>query len=79
MFSLNVFYRFLAIKLELLNIHKYENHLICIFELYTNGQCCSYNLMLTLMFYDDLKLRYDQFTTYTPQQNVGHFIFLRPS
>ena len=53
MFDLNVFYRFLAIKLELVNIHKYANQLICIFELYTNGQCCGFNLIPNLMFYDD--------------------------
>ena len=66
---------FLTIKLELVNIHKYANQLICLFELYTNGQCCSFNLIPTLMFYDDQNLRYDQFTTYTPQRNVGHFVF----
>ena len=31
MFNLNVFTDFLAIKLELVNIRKYANHLICIF------------------------------------------------
>ena len=29
---------YLAIKLELVNIYKYANQLICIFELHTNGQ-----------------------------------------
>ena len=70
---------FLAIKLELDKIHKYANQLLCISELYTNGQCCSFNLIPKLMFYEDLKLRYDQFTTYTPQRNVGHFVFWWPS
>ena len=32
MLNLNVFYRFLAIKLELFNIHEYANQLICIFN-----------------------------------------------
>ena len=36
MFNLNAFYRFLAMKLELVNIHRYANQLICIFGLYTN-------------------------------------------
>ena len=45
MFNLNVFYRFLAIKLELVNIHTYANQLICIFELYAKGQCCSFNMI----------------------------------
>ena len=53
MFNINEFYRFLAIKLELVNIYKYANQLICIFELYTNGQCCSFNLIPILMLYDD--------------------------
>ena len=53
MFNLNLFYRFYAIKLELVNIHKYANQLICIFELYTNRQSCSFNLILNLKFYDD--------------------------
>ena len=79
MFNLIVLYRFLAIKLELVNIHKYANQLICIFELYTNRQCCSFNLIPNLMFYDDKKLRYDQYTTHTPQRNDGHFVFWRPS
>ena len=38
MFNLNIFYRFLAQKLELVKIHKYANQLICIFELHTKGQ-----------------------------------------
>ena len=79
MFNLNVFYRLLAIKLELVNNHKYSNQLICIFELYTNRQCCSFYLMPSLMFYDNQKLRYDQFTTYILKRNVGHFVFWRPS
>ena len=53
MFNLNVFYRFFGIKLELVNIHKYANQFICIFELYTNGQCCSFNLIPNLMVYDE--------------------------
>ena len=53
MFNLKVFYQFLAIKLELVNIYKYANQLICIFELSTNGQCWCFNLILNLMFYDD--------------------------
>ena len=53
MFNLNVFYRFLAIKLELVNIHKYANQLICAFEFYTKGQCCSFNLIPNLLLYDD--------------------------
>ena len=53
MFNLNVFYWFLVIKLELVNIHKYTNQLICIFEFYTNEQCCSFNLIPNLMFNDD--------------------------
>ena len=53
MLNLNVFYRFLAIKSELVNIHKHANQLICIFELYTNGQFCTFNLIPNLMFYDD--------------------------
>ena len=53
MFNLNVFYPFLAIKLELVSILKYANQLICIFELYTNGQCYSFNLIQNLMFYDE--------------------------
>ena len=32
MFNLNIFYRFFAIKLKLVNINKYANQLICIFE-----------------------------------------------
>ena len=79
MFNLNVFNQFLAINLELVNIYKYANQLICILELNTNGQCCSFHLIPNLMFYDDKKLRYDQFTIYTPQQNVGHFVFWWPS
>ena len=38
MFNLNKFYRFSAQKIELVNIHKYANQLICIFEFYTKGQ-----------------------------------------
>ena len=38
MINLNIFYPFLAQKLELVNIHKYANQLICIFEFYTKGQ-----------------------------------------
>ena len=53
MFNLMYFTDFLAIKLELVNIHDYANQLICIFELYDNGQCCSFNLIRNLMFYDD--------------------------
>ena len=53
MFNLNVFYDYLAIKLELVNIHKYANQLICIFEFYSNRQCCRFNLIPYLMFYDD--------------------------
>ena len=44
---------FLAIKLELVNIHQYANQLICIYELNTNRQCCSFNLIPNLMFYND--------------------------
>ena len=36
--NLNTFYRVLAKKLELVNIHKNANQLICIFEFYTKGQ-----------------------------------------
>ena len=53
MFNFMYFTDFLAIKLELVNIHKYANQLICIFELYTNGQCCSFNLIPIMMLYDD--------------------------
>ena len=53
MFNLNVFYQFLAMKLELANIHTYANQFICIFEIYTNGQYCSFNLIPNLMFYDN--------------------------
>ena len=53
MFNLNVFYRLFGHKLELDNIHKYSNQLICIFGLYTNGRCCSFNLIPNWMFYDD--------------------------
>ena len=73
------FYRFLAIKLERVDIHKYANQLVCIFELYTNGQCCSFNLIPNLRLYVDEKLRYDTFTTYAPKRNDGHFVFWRPS
>ena len=53
MFNLNVFNLFLAIKLERVNIHEYANQLICTFERYTNRQCCSFNLIPNLMFYED--------------------------
>ena len=36
-------------------------------------------LVLSLMFYDEEKLRYDQFTTYILVRSVGHFVFWRPS
>ena len=33
MFNLKVFYRFLAKKLDIVNIHKYANQFICIIDL----------------------------------------------
>ena len=38
MFNQNIFYQFLAKKLELINIHKYAKQIICIFDFYTKGQ-----------------------------------------
>ena len=53
MFNLDVFNQLFSVKLELVNIHKYANQLFCIFELYTNEQCCSFNLIPNLMFYNN--------------------------
>ena len=38
MLNLNIITDFLAKNLELVNIHKYANQFICIFEFYTKGQ-----------------------------------------
>ena len=53
MLNINVFTDFLAIKLKLVNIHKYANQLICIFDFYTKEQWCSFNLIPKLLLYDD--------------------------
>ena len=48
---------YVYITFDNVNIHKYANQLICIliciFELYTRGQCRSFNLIPNLMFYND--------------------------
>ena len=37
-------------------------------------QFCRFNLILSLLFYDEQKLIYDQFTTYILVRSVGHFV-----
>ena len=50
MLNLDIDYRFFAIKLK---PNKYANQLICIFEFYTKGQCCGFNLIPNVLFYND--------------------------
>ena len=57
------------------NMHTYVNNLIYIFELYTKGHWSSFDLIPSMLFYDEQKPRYDQFTRYTFVRSVSHFVF----
>ena len=53
MFNLNILQIYFFQKIEPVNILKYANRLICIFEFYTKGQKLSFNLIPNLLFYHE--------------------------
>ena len=53
MFNFTIFLPIFGQKIELANIHKYANQLICIFEFYAKGQWFNFNLIPNLLFYDE--------------------------
>ena len=58
MINLPCFFRNLWQTYVLINIHEYENELICICEYQIKGQCLSFKLVPTLSLYVEHRLRY---------------------
>ena len=44
-----------------INIHEYSNEIICISDSSQNVLCLQNNLILDLVFYDEMLLRYEYF------------------
>ena len=55
-----------------INIHEYDNLIICISDNQVKVLCLGISLMLTLVFYDELLLRYEYFVG-TPHSLIQLF------
>ena len=49
-----------------INIHEYANKIICILDHGIQGLCLSFNLVPSLVVYNQKQLRYDWFNKYIP-------------